>query len=1486
MIKKYILILTIALSSALNVFSQGSSCAGMGPICTSNGLTFTAQTGLPDADVTDPGNNYGCLAATPNPSWYYLEISSNGDVEMELSAPSDVDFALWGPFPDLATAQSGCGSYGAPLGDFGGFLCPLICDFQGCSFSTSAVETPGIENAVAGEVYVMLVTNYSSTVQNISLTQTGGTGATDCSIVTAPCIMNTLTADVVSCASTPFLEFEVGGTVTYTNPPTTGQLIVEDCYGQQQVFNAPFGTSMNYSITGLPQDGLDCNITAYFTAEPTCTITDPVTSPSPITSFSSNCVLGAGQVTGTIGFSNPAAGANLIVEITDGVTTVQDVITMPAASPANWSVTGLDPAINPYTITYYFDNNPTCSQSQVINCGCSADGGTTTPSMTGNGTNNFVLCENDQLNITNNNDFAFPDDEGPIGGFAYIPAMVYLVYTCPPTPGVFPGSDPCFFTIIDQVTNLTDINDPASIFALYGGSGTFPNNTLYYAPVTLYHYDPLAGNYILNSNCWDIGTVTSVTYLDPITEVATPDCQTASVAVTLTGGDPALNASDFTASNLLPTSASFANTTCANNGDIVINGLANGDMWSFDVFDVNGCPHTVSGGPFVGVPFADAGLDDAECSLTYTMAANASFGTGAWIGTGGAVFATPTSPTSSVTVPAAGSYTLTWTEDNGSGCVDSDDVIVQFSDVQYTEVTLDPTCGNADGGITLNGNSGMPVYSYSIDGGLTTQAGGTFALLSAGVFPIAVEDNIGCIATGSITLSNAGGPVINSVNSNDISCSAACDGDISINATGATMFSVDNGVNFQALNNFTALCAGTYDIVVEDAIGCAATSSVIITEPAALAHTTIQVDLVCAGQCIGEIDITEAGGTAPYQYSIDNGVNNSPVGLFQNLCAGNYTVLVTDANLCATTSSVVITEPNPMTITIGITDATCFGVCDGVMNSIPAGGTGAGTYTYAWTPAATGGNVPLVTNLCAGSYNLSVTDGNGCILDTTGIVVGAPIAVSIDNVVEVDELCGGDCTGQITVTSASATSYSIDGLNFSPSNTFSNLCAGNYTVEVQDGDGCSAQSPAVIAGPVPVTLVTSADTTICIGGAATLNAVALGGVGGFTYNWDNGAGATQNPNVSPVASTIYCATATDANGCSSPLLCVAVNLNPALNVVALSDQAICEGLSADINALASGGDGGPYTYTWDQGVGQGQFQSVTPAFTTSYTVTASDGCETPDVSATITITVNTVPNISFIADNLSGCYPVSVNFTEQNVPAGASCLWTFGDGGADANCSNVSYDFNTPGCWDITLDITTIEGCQASATIPNYICAYDYPNPEFSFEPQPTTVLDPTINFINETPDASTYNWIFDVEGEEGTSTLENPSYSFLPNAQTYEVCLEAITVNGCPDTICHDVVILEEFLVYVPNAFTPNGDLKNNYFKPIISGVKPLTYEFLIFNRWGELIYQDNYLESDGWDGIYNNVMSQQDVYVWKLRVQDQTGKKHDFVGHVTLIK
>ena len=143
------------------------SCGGMEPICMSNSLVFLAQ----DSDVTaEPGNDYGCLVSQPDPTWYYLEISEAGDLEMDLTAGSDIDYAIWGPYSSLTAAQAACGSHPEPVD---------------CSFSFSATEFISVPNVSVGDVYVLLITNYAEIVQNVTLEASpGNTANTDCTIVT------------------------------------------------------------------------------------------------------------------------------------------------------------------------------------------------------------------------------------------------------------------------------------------------------------------------------------------------------------------------------------------------------------------------------------------------------------------------------------------------------------------------------------------------------------------------------------------------------------------------------------------------------------------------------------------------------------------------------------------------------------------------------------------------------------------------------------------------------------------------------------------------------------------------------------------------------------------------------------------------------------------------------------------------------------------------------------------------------------------------------------------------------------------------------------------------------------------------------------------------------------------------------------------------------------------------------------------------------
>ncbi len=148
------------------------SCDVPDPICSGTPIVFTAQSNGTEASVVNPGNDYDCLFTSPNPSWYYLEIATGGNLVIDITAGSDIDFAIWGPYADHATAVATCDAHAVPLD---------------CSYSTSAIEQAVVNGVVAGEVYVLLVTNYANTVQTITVDEAASNSAsTDCSIVPLP----------------------------------------------------------------------------------------------------------------------------------------------------------------------------------------------------------------------------------------------------------------------------------------------------------------------------------------------------------------------------------------------------------------------------------------------------------------------------------------------------------------------------------------------------------------------------------------------------------------------------------------------------------------------------------------------------------------------------------------------------------------------------------------------------------------------------------------------------------------------------------------------------------------------------------------------------------------------------------------------------------------------------------------------------------------------------------------------------------------------------------------------------------------------------------------------------------------------------------------------------------------------------------------------------------------------------------------------------
>jgi gliding motility-associated-like protein len=342
--------------------------------------------------------------------------------------------------------------------------------------------------------------------------------------------------------------------------------------------------------------------------------------------------------------------------------------------------------------------------------------------------------------------------------------------------------------------------------------------------------------------------------------------------------------------------------------------------------------------------------------------------------------------------------------------------------------------------------------------------------------------------------------------------------------------------------------------------------------------------------------------------------------------------------------------------------------------------------------------------------------------------------------------------------------------------------------------------------------------------------------------------------------------------------------------VAASPPPICPGKTASLTATASGGNGGPYNYTWIPPTNLSnpniQNPSATPTVTTSYTVIVSDNCGTPTDSAVVVVTVYPPPVVVFISTDTVACAPMCVNFTGNSTPACQSATWTFGDSTKGTGCNTVRHCYNVAGTYSVTFDVIDIHGCPGTYSQSNFIDAHPRPVAAFTLAPQPTTILSPEITFTDHSSsDVVSWNWNFgDFAGD--TSSLKNPKYTY-PDTGCFTATLLVTNQYGCTDVTHEPVCIGPEFTFYAPNTFTPNGDGKNDIWMPYGIGIDPKNYDLIMFDRWGNLMFE-THVWGEGWDGRANSGadVAQIDTYVWKVNLKDVFGNKHSYIGHCNIVK
>ncbi|MGV3610760.1 MAG: gliding motility-associated C-terminal domain-containing protein [Fluviicola sp.] len=679
-----------------------------------------------------------------------------------------------------------------------------------------------------------------------------------------------------------------------------------------------------------------------------------------------------------------------------------------------------------------------------------------------------------------------------------------------------------------------------------------------------------------------------------------------------------------------------------------------------------------------------------------------------------------------------------------------------------------------------------------------------------------------------------------------------------------------------------------------------------------------------AAMCAGDQMMMQATGNAVnyvWGANMPNGTIVTPA------VTTSFTATGTSAAGCTNTDVRTLTI-NPMPTAVISGDATvCLNDAQPTVTFTGANATAPYTFSYSYnggaavqivSNAAGVATIPVPTNVPGNhQYSLiSVQDASatGCLNLQQGVVnvvvndlptasiTGSATICQFSNSPQVT-FTGGNTVGPYTFTytlnGVQQTISTLNGSNFVaitvPSNTVGNFV---YTLQsVQDGSStiCAANQVGVATvsvNPLPSATILG-DTSLCLNEAqpvVTFNGT--NGVSPFTFTYSVNGGAPQTMISASGQSTISIPTSIPGDYDyqlisvqeGSVSMCSNLVGNNALvrvwdlpNVFAGNDFPICDGATATLSGQ------GAVTYVWDNNVIDGV--PFSPSATLNYAVEGTDanGCKNTDV---IQVTVVPIPQVDFSATEVAGCSPLITTLTNLSTGNLNNCQWTLSNGDEYNGCGTVDMELREPGCYDVTLTVSTPEGCTNSATKPTFLCVYPNPIADFNMTPTELETSNTFVNFFNNSYGAVSYSWNF--SDESPLNTNENPTHVFPDEeSATYEVYLIAVSADGCIDSTSRSVRVGEDLIYYVPNAFSPDGDEFNNVFKPVLTtGFDVTSYHLSIFNRWGELIFESlNYEE--GWDGTYHNEKLLDGTYIWKIKVKKKSNdEKTELDGHVTLLK
>ena len=824
-----------------------------------------------------------------------------------------------------------------------------------------------------------------------------------------------------------------------------------------------------------------------------------------------------------------------------------------------------------------------------------------------------------------------------------------------------------------------------------------------------------------------------------------------------------------------------------------------------------------------------------------------------------------------------------------------------------TAVGINAGC-TCNGSATANASGSIGGYTYVWYDASMNPIGQTAATangLCAGIYNVIATSHIGCTATTSVTITSSSTTSV-TVNSQTVCAGISAILTATPSTAGGTFSWIPGGQTTSSIS-VSPGSTTTYSVIYT-LTGCSGTNTGIVTiQP--LPTITVNSPTICAGQTA----TLTANGATTYVWNTGSSINPLTASPTSNI---NFTVTGTVNGCTNIAVANILVTPLPI---VTVNSST---ICSGLTATLIANGAS----TYTWSNGSTNSalldnpitttnytvlgeqlgcvnsataniiinsNLALTVNsptICVGQTAILIASGastytwnNGAITNSINV---SPINTSTYSIIGSSAACSGSvistvvvnalpsvsvnsstiCSGQtITLTASGATTYIWNTGAVSNSLIATPTANTNYTV-IGTANSCSNSAVSnVFVNPSPTLSVNS--PSMCVGQSITLTAS-----GATTYSWNTGV-LTNTLVVSPNATTHYTVIGTTNSCTNSAVSNIIVKASPNVLVSPLS---ICSGQTATLIAT------GATNYVWGDGSTSSQL-IVSPSATSTYSVSGFNGsCLGIGVGS---VTVNDAPTISFNSNISSGCAPLCVTFSNlTTVTSGSISSWNWSFGNGDiSSLQSPSYCFTNSGLYNVGLTAVSSNGCTKTTVINNMIDVFDSPVASFTTNVQETDILDPNIQFTNQSVNSVTYEWSF---GDENQSTQINPFHTYNLEG-VYEATLVATSQNGCTDTTANQIKINGVFTFYAPNTFTPNGDNINEMFMPIGIGWDESHYKFYIYDRWGNECFSTGD-PNIGWNGRANNgsEAAQIDTYTWKAELKDIFGKTHKYIGKVMILR